>query len=51
MFAGGLTGAFGPLYGRRLIKLIGAHHRENVAESPMVEWTERCCAESSQKIE
>ena len=37
MLAGDPAGTFGPLcmlYGRRLINLIGARHREFIAESP-----------------
>ena len=36
MLAGDPTGAFGPLYGRRLINLIGARHRKDIAESNLL---------------
>ena len=44
MLAGDPAGTFGPLcmlYGRRLINLIGARHREFIAESPFITYVYR----------
>ena len=44
MLAGDPADTFGPLcmlYGRRLINLIGARHREDIAESPFTTYVYR----------